>query len=710
MIRYKKDTDQIVTLTLDMANRNINIINHEIAKVFEPVLEHLKAEKEKGALRGIIITSAKKNFLAGGDLEYLYNCTNPEEIFNYSQRLKKMYRDLENPGVPVVAAINGTALGSGFELALACHHRVVINNPRLRVGHPEVNIGIMPGSGGVIRLLWLLGIEKAFPVLATGKRYTPKEALQAGLVDELVEDEKEMIERARQFILDNSVGRRPWDEPDTSIPFGDAHNPEVAKIVQRLAAGQAIGTFHNFPAPKAILNTLVEGSVVDFDTALRIESRYFTELIMSEASHNMTKALWFDANAITAGQMRPKGFGKFRPRKVGIIGAGHMGSGIAVECLLWGMEVILKDVSDSIASRGEKYVDRQFENYIQQGRISQEEKDHLLKRIKTTGDPEEFKNCDIVIEAVFENPMVKSKVTKEAEQHMDEYALFATNTVSIPITQLAEYSNRPENYVGLHFFAPVEKVPLVEVVKGKKTSDETIARAFDFVTKLRKTPIIVKDSWGFYVSRVQNTFILEGIQMLQEGYAPALIENLGAQTGMPQSTLALADDLGLELVLKYERQAARHYGSQYLQHPAVAVLEKMIKELKRSGNSVRAGFYSYGNHGERELWKGLADHFPNSKKEYSKEEIMERFLFVQVIEAVWCLQEGIIESVAEANLGSIYGWGFPRFNGGVLQYVNSYGLPEFLERCKHYEKLHGPRFKAPKWLKIKTEEYLEINS
>jgi len=709
MIRYKKDTDQIVTLTLDMTNRNVNIINHKVAKAFEPVIKHLQEEKEKGELRGLIITSAKKTFMAGGDLDYLYNCKDAKEIFDYSQSLKKIYRQLEMPGIPVVAAINGTALGSGFELAMACHHRVVINRPKLRLGHPEVHIGFMPGNGGVIRMLWLLGIEKAYPVLASGKRYTPKEALEVGIIDELAESEEEMLEKCRQYIFDHPEGRRPWDFQGGAIPEGSAKNVEVVKIIQRLASGLALNAYNNFPAPQAILNTLVEGSLVDFDTALRIESRYFTQLLLSEESHNMTKAFWFDDNAITSGQMRPKGFGKFRPRKVGIIGAGQMGSGIAFDCLRRGMEVVIKDVSQSIAARGREHVHKRLDIFVQHGRITLEEKKRLLGRIHPTENAEDFETCDIVIEAVFENAMVKSKVTREAEQHMDEYALFATNTVSIPITQLAESSARPENYVGLHFFAPVEEVPLVEVVRGEKTSDETIARAFDFVKALRKTPIIVKDSWGFYVSRVQNTYILEGIQMLQEGYTPALIENLGVQVGMPQGALALADDMGLDLVLKYENQAAKHYGSKYLRHPSVSVLDKMVKELTRSGRSVRAGFYEYDNLGERSLWEGLSEHFPNNRKEYSREEIMERFLFAQVIEAVWCLQEGIIQSEPEANLGSIHGWGFPSFKGGVLQYINSYGVPEFMDRCKHYEEQYGPRFKAPKWLRQKAEEWIRVS-
>ena len=420
----------------------------------------------------------------------------------------------------------------------------------------------------------------------------------------------------------------------------------------------------------------------------------------------MMKAYWYDFNAIKEGAMRPKGFGKFRPRKVGIIGAGVMGSGIAVSCLLHGLEVVLKDVSKPIADRGREEVAQRLHTMIQEARLNASQAAQMLAKISTTEDPQQFKACDIVIEAVFENEMVKTKVMREAEEYMDEYGVFASNTVSIPITELASHSLRPQNYIGLHFFAPVDDVPLVEIVKGRATSEETIARAYDFVKMIRKTPILVKDTWGFYVSRVQNTYILEGIQMLQEGYAPALIENLGVQSGMPNGALALADELSLPLVLRYEQQAAKHYGTKYIQHPAAQLLSTMINDLNRQGKQHRAGFYEYEEGKPQHLWPELGAHFPNTKTDYSREHLIERFLFAQVIEAVWCLQEGIIHSVAEANLGSIFGWGFPGFKGGVIQFISDYGKTAFIAKCEEYEALFGPRFKAPKLLKQPVESEL----
>lgn len=698
MIRYKKDIDNIITLTLDMEGRNINIINHKIGAQFTPVMQHLKDEKARGSLRGIIITSAKNNFLAGGDLDYLHEVTDPEAIFDFSQNMQKFFRDLESPGVPVVAAINGSALGTGFELALACHYRVAIDNPKTRLGHPEVTLGIMPGGGGVIRMLWTLGVEKAYHVLADGKRFLPKEALEAGIVDVLAKDEKEMLYIAKQWLLENQEGRRTWDTNNGKIPGGRAKNNELGQRISLLTAQLMRDTENNYPAPAAILNTLTEGSLVDFDTACRIESRYFTELVKSREAKNMIKAFWYDFNAIKEGSSRPKGYGKFRVKKVGIIGAGLMGSSVAFICLMNRMEVVLKDISKAVAEKGKDLCQQKLNRMVEKGKLTSLQVPKILKKINTTDNAAKFKDCDIIIEAVFENQNVKANVTREAEMHLDEYSIFATNTISIPITKLATASARPENFVGLHFFAPADEVPLVEVVRGKRTSNEAIAKAFDFIKAIRKIPIVVKDNWGFFAARVQNTFILEGITLLQEGYAPALIENLSLQAGMPKGALALADNLSLNIVLQYENQAAEIYGSKYIRHPAVDVLLKMIKDLNRQGKKMRAGFYDYQKVSQQ-LWQELDNHFPSHSNSIAKHEIIERLLFVQVIEAFWCLQEGIIKTEEEGNLGSIFGWGFPAFKGGVYQFVTDYGINDFIKKCELLEKKLGPRFQVPKRLR-----------
>jgi 3-hydroxyacyl-CoA dehydrogenase/enoyl-CoA hydratase/3-hydroxybutyryl-CoA epimerase len=700
MIHYRKDTDNIVTLILDMEGRSSNLLNHELVTAFQPVISHLQAEKEAGRVAGIIITSAKKDFLQGGDLSYLRELKDPEEAFNAAQKLKSFLRDLERPGVPVVAAINGDAIGTGFELALACHHRIALANPKTRLGHPEVKIGVIPSGGAVIRLMWLLGIERAYPLLLEGRRYSPQEALKVGIIDDLATDENDLIRKAKTWLLSDPPTQRPWDEEDGEVPGGTAAEPNLGHRI-RLLTARLSATYNDlYPAERAILDLLAEGSKLDFETALRLDSRYYAQVVTGQVSNNMISTFWFDKQAIrTQGLGRPKGYGKFRPRKVGIIGAGRMGSGIAFLCLRNGLRVVLKDVSQPIADRGYEYVVERIDEYIERGTFQPEEREELLSRIITTDKSSEFENCDIVVEAVFENKAIKQKVTLEAEEQLDEFAVFATNTVSIPITELGKGSLRPENYVGIHFFSPAEKTYVVEVIRGEQTSEETIARAFDFATTIRKIPVVVKDSWGFFTARVLNTYILEGVTMLNEGYPAALVENMGRQAGMEKGPLALADELGLSLVMGYEEQAATHYGAKYKQHPAVPALKTMLDDLGRGGKSKRAGFYEYKADGTARLWQGISDHFPVTKTDYDRLRMRDRFLFCQVIESAWCLQEKVITEPAGANLASVYGWGFPRYTGGVLRYVESYGREAFAERCAELAERYGQRFSVPKYLK-----------
>ena len=709
MIRYEKDPDNIVTLTLDMKGEKYNIINHDIGQSFLPVLKHLKAEKAKGTLRGVIITSAKKHFLVGSDLDFSYNCTDALEAFESYQTVAQFFRDLESPGVPVVAALNGTALGPGFELALACHHRICLDKSDIRIGLPEITFGLMPGSGGCIRLMWLIGLEKAYHVVTDGLRYSPKEALAADIIDELATDEKELKEKARNWILDQGEARRAWDTAGEEIPKGDDPHETIGSIVRKLTAQQYKQYYLNYPAYQAVLSVMAEGSRVDFDTACKIESRYAAQLTLSKEAKNLMKVFWYDLNSVKKGENRPKGYGRFRPRKIGVIGAGMMGSGIAFSCAMAGMEVVLKDISRSVAEKGKSYSEEKLALLVQKNEKTEGEAKEILSRITATEQIQAFENCDLIIEAVFENQQLKSKIIKEAEAYLDQYCIIASNTSSIPISKLATTTLRPENFCGMRFFRPVDEEPLVEIVKGAKTTDETIARAFDFIKLIKKTPIIVKDSWGFYAGRVRNTYILEGIAMLQEGYSAALIENLGLQTGMSIGPLQLADDLGLDMVLEYERQAAELYGPKYVRHPASNTLESMI-EGNRSGKDNRAGFYEYHKDDTKQLWYGLNQQTKPSLLETGKNackeipentriELSERLIFAQVLEAVWCLQEGVIHSEEEANLGSVYGWRFPACKGGVVQFIHDYGKEAFIQKSQFYQQVYGQRFRAPKWLK-----------
>jgi len=699
MIHYRKDTDNIVTLILDMSGRTGNLLNHQIVAAFAPVIAHLKREKEAGKLDGVIITSAKQDFLESGDLDNLYHLEDPAVAFESAQQLKQFLRDLEVPGVPVVAAINGDALGTGFELTLACHYRVALSDSKIRLGHPEVKIGLIPSGGATIRLMWLLGIERAYPLLLEGRRYSPQEALKVGLIDELADTRKDMLARAKAWLLANHDVRRTWDDPDGTIPGGTAADPNLGHRIRLLTARLSASTSDLYPAKRAIIDLLAEASKLDFATAYRLDSRYYARVATDPITKNMISTFWFDKQAVRGGVGRPKGFGKFRARKVGIIGAGQMGSGIAFLCLRNGLDVVLKDVSQPVADRGKEYVGARIDEYIERGTFQPNEREKLLAKITTTNSSDLFEDCDIVVEAVFENKSVKTKVTREAEEHLDEYSVFATNTLSIPITELGKESLRPENYVGLHFFSPAEKTSVVEVVVGEATSQETVSRAFDFSIGIRKLPIVVKDSWGFFASRVLNTYILEGVTMLREGYPAALIENMGRQAGMKSGPLTMADELGFKLVMRYEQQAAEHYGKLYTQHPAVPALELLQDELRRSGRSKQAGFYDYEPGGGSQLWVDLADHFPVTKQDYNRRRMKDRFLFAQVIEAGWCLQEGVINHTEAANLASVYGWGFPGYTGGVMRYIYSYGHEAFLQRCAELKERYGQRFTVPTYLK-----------
>jgi 3-hydroxyacyl-CoA dehydrogenase/enoyl-CoA hydratase/3-hydroxybutyryl-CoA epimerase len=703
MIKYRKDTDDIVTLTLDMKGSAFNVLNHKISKAFEPVIAQLQKEIRNNQLSGLIITSDKKNFLIAGDLEYIYQISNTKEVFEFTQNIKGIFRKIEQLGVPVVAAINGNALGSGFELALACHHRIAVKNPRTRLGFPEIRLGLMPSSGGVTRLVWLNGLKKTYPILTEGKLYRPSAALKYEIIDEVAADEKEMIQKSKNWIFDNLDYKRPWDQAKYKIPGGDIETPEITSWIAETNARLMKKTKGNFPAFQAILGTMVEAASVDFDTANRIESRFFTQLIMSETAHNMVKAFWFDLNQIKNNHSRPKGFGKFRPKQIGIIGAGRMGSAIATVCATSGLKVILKDVSTVIAERGRKYCDSLLAKSVEDGSLTTEEKMDIFNRIHITDKFKDFEDCDVVIEAVFENINLKQRVIKETETHLDEFTLFCTNTSNISISRLAKVSDNPQDFIGIHFYAPAESRLLVNIIVGKKTSDETVARAYDFVRSIGKVPIIIRDRRGFYTPRVSSMYAMEGLALLNEGVAPVVIERLGLKAGMGSGPLAMLDNMSLSTTLIFERRKQEHFTNIYYHKKEIEVLEKMVRELGREGAISKAGFYDYSDKTPR-LWKGLKEHFEINETYPNEKEVIERYMFVQAIEAVRTLEQGTIRSVAEANIGSIWGWNFPPFKGGVLQYINDYGLNNFIAQAKILEGKYGVRFSLPELIQDKAEK------
>lgn len=695
---YHKDPHNIVTLTLDMPGRSANVINLEFGEGLRTALTQLLQEKTAGTLAGVIITSAKKSFMAGGDIDSLFAAEDPGVVFLNTEAFKAGLRQLETLGVPVVAALNGTALGGGLELALACHYRLALNQPGIKFGFPEVTLGLLPGGGGIARLTRLLGLQPSFAFLTEGTQTTPAEAKAAGLVHELAENVEEMMDKARAWIKANPRAKQPWDEAGYKMPGGNAHHPKVAQMVIVAPAVLRQKTLGNYPAPEAILSAAVEGSLVDFETASRIESRYFAQMVVHPTAKNMIQAFWYQLNQINNGESRPAGIDPQPTHKVGVLGAGMMGHGIAYVSAYAGLEVVLKDATLEKAEVGWQKIKAIMDKRVRSGKMSQAKLEEILGRIHPTADPAALQGCDLIIEAVFEDRALKAQVTQEAEAQIDPTAVFASNTSTLPITSLAQASARPENFIGLHFFSPVERMKLVEIIVGQQTSPQTLAKAFDYVLKIGKTPIVVNDSRGFYTSRVFGTYTMEGLALLGEGQNPAVIEAAGKQAGMPVGPLAVLDEVSLSLALHVRAQTRQDLtaaGQSWSETAGDKVLDVMA-EAKRLGKAHGAGFYEYPAGGQKFLWPELSTRFPlNGHHPLTIQEMMERLMFIQALETVRCVEEGVLNSAASANIGSIFGWGFAPFKGGTLQYINEYGLRPFIGRAQELAQKYGERFTPP---------------
>jgi 3-hydroxyacyl-CoA dehydrogenase/enoyl-CoA hydratase/3-hydroxybutyryl-CoA epimerase len=604
--------------------------------------------------------------------------------------------------VPVVAAINGAALGGGLEIALACHHRIAADVKGSAIGLPEVSLGLLPGGGGVTRTVRMMGIQNAFVnVLSQGTRFNPKKAKDTGLVDELVGSVEELVPAAKAWIKANPEAHtQPWDAKGYRMPGGTPSSPALAAILPSfpsLLRKQIKGT--NMPAPRAILAAAVEGAQVDFDTASRIESRYFTELATGHVAKNMIQAFFFDLQAINAGGSRPEGIGKTPITKIGVLGAGMMGAGIAYVSAKAGFDVVLKDVTIEAANKGKGYSEKLEAKALERGRTTAEKSAALLGRITPTADPADFKGVDFVIEAVFESQELKHKVFQEIEDIVEPNAILGSNTSTMPITGLATGVKRQDDFIGIHFFSPVDKMPLVEIIKGEKTSDEALARVFDYTLAIGKTPIVVNDSRGFYTSRVIGTFINEALAMLGEGVEPASIEHAGSQAGYPAPPLQLSDELNMELMHKIavaSRKGIEDAGGTYAAHPAEAVVEKMIA-LGRPSRLSGAGFYEYVDGSRTQLWPGLREEFKSGSSKIPLQDMIDRMLFAEALETQKCFDEGVIETTADANIGSIMGIGFPPWTGGAAQFITGYpgGKAGFVARAKELAAKYGDRFNPP---------------
>lgn len=685
MFRWEQDGDGIVTLTMDDPDHGANTMNARFIDDFAATVDRIEAEKE--SIKGVVLTSAKKSFFGGGDLKSMIKAgpEQADELFERSMGIKGRMRALETCGVPVVAALNGAALGGGLELSLACHHRVMADARGAKVGLPEVTLGLLPGGGGIVRTVRMFGLAQAVPnILMSGRSFAPDKALKAGLVDEVVEPEK-LIDAAKAWIKTDPEPSQPWDRKGWTLPGGTISDPALAGVLPSFPANMRKQTKGApSPAPRAIMAAAVEGSQVDFATAEKIEARYFISLVTGPIAKNMIQAFFFDMQHCSSGGARPKAAdGSEIPRtqftKVGVLGAGMMGAGIAYVCAKAGIEVVLKDVEQASAEKGKAYSEKIEAKALERGRTTQDKSDALLARITPTTDPQALAGCDLVIEAVFESPELKKKVFQEIEDIVAPDALLGSNTSTLPITDLATGVKRPEDFIGLHFFSPVDKMQLVEIIKGEKTTPETLAKAIDLTLAIRKIPIVVNDSRGFYTSRVIGTFVNEAIGMLDEGIEPATIEQAGRIAGYPAAPLQLSDELNLNLMVKIRqatREAEEAAGKEYVPTSSDRVVLKMVEEIKRSGRAAGAGFYEYADGKRGGLWPGLREAFNTSPDNAPPlQDLVDRMIFAEVLETQKCVDEGVIVDDADANIGSIIGIGFPAWTGGTRQYAKNYAAP-----------------------------------
>jgi 3-hydroxyacyl-CoA dehydrogenase/enoyl-CoA hydratase/3-hydroxybutyryl-CoA epimerase len=690
-VRYERGDDGVVVLTMDDPHQSTNTLNRRWVESFSAAVDRLEAERDD--ITGVIVTSGKAVFSAGGDLGEMLTWQDDAGAMTAAVTATKApLRRLEKLGRPVVAALGGSALGGGLEIALACHHRIALDATASRFGFPEVTLGLLPGAGGVVRSVRLLGLAKALTgLLLQGQRLRPADALAAGLVDEVVATPEELLAQARAWIAANPEATQPWDRRDYRMPGGSPSSPGLAATLPAFPATlrkQLKGA--PYPAPRAILSAAVEGAQVDVDSALAVETRWFVSLLSGQVAKNMIQAFFHDRQAIAAGGSRPDGFPTWRASRVAVLGAGMMGGGIAYECAMAGMDVLLKDVSVEAAGRGKSYVAGVLAKAVKRGRMAQADADAVLARVTPTADNADLAGCDLMIEAVFEDPDLKRRVYGEVEPQLAPDALLGSNTSTLPITDLATGVTRPEDFIGLHFFSPVDKMELLEIIVGERTSDAALARAFDVARQLRKTPIVVNDSRGFFTSRVISRFMDEAFAMLAEGVPAPSIEQAALQAGYPTGPLALADELNLKLIQHIRSQTPGGAG------PGHDIVDRLVDD-GRAGRAAGNGFYDYDAGRRSRLWTGLAELATPAGRAVPFEDLQERFLFVEAIDSVRCLDEGVLRATADANVGSILGIGYPAWTGGVLQYVTQYpgGKPAFVARARQLSAAYGDRFDPP---------------
>ena len=714
-ISLKKDKDGIVDLILDHPGKPVNIMGEEYDTAMKKAVSDLK--KQADSIKGIYIRSAKPGaFFAGGDIKAMMEMDLDMDASARAKMLqdimdsKQTLRDLETLGVPIAVGINGAALGGGYELCLATHYRVALDNAGVSIGLPEAMLGLMPGAGGVVRLTRLLGVAAAMPLIAQGKRLNAARALKQGLVHELANDEKDMERKAKKWILANPEATQPWDQKSYEIP-GGAHDDRKNVNMQGLLFFGPVNVLNQtkglMPAQKAIFATIVESVMVDFDTAQKIEARYFLHLLLHQTSRNMMTTFFVQMNALNSGASRPKDVPKKTFKKIGVLGAGQMGAGIAFVAAKNNIEVVLKDQDIKSAQKGKAY----SEQVVQKNkRIDEKQGKVIMERIHPSSDYAAFSDCEVIVEAVFEDAKLKAQVIQEVEAHLSANTVFASNTSALPITGLAKSSKRPKQFIGMHFFSPAERMPLVEIICGKETDDATLAAIFDLAKQLGKTPIVVNDGPGFFTSRVIGKMISQGLRMLAEGVDPVVLENAVKQAGYPVSPLALVDEISQLTsyrIMENTREAAERAGKTYTPPAESHVIRRMVEEYKRPGKVHGGGFYEYPKEGKKYIWPELRTLFGDGKgRDMPLKDIQDRVMYAEMIEAVRAHEEGIIDHIADGNIGSIMGIGFPAHTGGVFQGINAIGLKAFVARCEELAKLYGKEFSPPPLLikKAKSNE------
>jgi 3-hydroxyacyl-CoA dehydrogenase/enoyl-CoA hydratase/3-hydroxybutyryl-CoA epimerase len=695
-------TDKVAIISWNMTTSPMNVLNDVSIPEFEQNVDKALADE---SLKGIIITSDKNEFIAGADVKMILKNADkdPKEIHKLSMDLNRLATRLERCGKPVVAAINGTALGGGYEICLGCHHRVALNNPRAVIGLPEVSLGLLPGGGGTQRLPRIIGMEAALQLMTQGKRVSPTEALALGMVDEIAETKEEMMQQAMDWITANPAAMQPWDEVNRKtgqiqaknnykVPGGNVQSPKGIQVFNGGTAMLMDKTKGNYPAPIAIMSCVYEGLQVNIDKGLEIEANYFVKMATSKEAKNLISVMFLGKGKVDKLATRPKEVEKTDVKKLGILGAGFMGAGIAYVSALAGIEVVLKDVSAEAAEKGKSYSKMLIEKGISRGKTTAEKGEKLLSNIHATGDAKDLQGCDLIIEAVYESRELKATVTQEAEPFLNETGVFASNTSTIPITGLAKNAKNGKDFIGIHFFSPVDKMQLVEIIKGDETSDYAVAVAMDYVKKIRKTPVVVNDSPGFYTSRVFSTFTNEGMELLKDGVNPVLIENAAKNAGMPVGPLAVTDEVAIDLAVKIAEQGIKD-GVYKATDTSYVVGSLMSTELGRHGKKNKKGFYDYPENEPKKLWDGLAEHFPVSETQPTEEEIQKRILYRQSIETIRCLDEGVLNNKLDGNIGSILGWGFPPYLGGTLNFPEFIGAETFLSEADRLTETYGERFK-----------------